>query len=577
MCGIFGYIGRKKDVPEILIKGIERLEYRGYDSAGIAIFNDTEKEIIKAVGPVKDLKAKKDKMNLIDSYMGIAHTRWATHGKVTETNAHPHTSGKVTLVHNGIIENADILKDRLKAKGYRFYSSTDSEVAAALIDSYYEGNSIEAINKALKDIKGSYAFAIHFDGDNKIYAVRKGSPLILAKGDEELLIASDIAATLPYTNKYLLLDDDEIAVLKDDIKVYKDGTLVNKEYQISTLSLEDVSKQNYEHFMLKEIEEEDKLVEKYLNNYIDETNIDLSKYENIHIIGCGSAYYAGLVGSFSLKEKGFYVDNYIASEYRYSNIKYRDKTLVILISQSGETADTIAALNMAKEHNVDTLAIVNVEGSTLYRESKMQILLHAGREEAVATTKAFVMQVLILALLSNQDEAFKEDLKKLPSLMRGLINNKEVYKNVALKIKDNEHIFFIGRQIDFALSLEGSLKLKEISYIHSEAYPAGELKHGTISLIEEKTPVFGLFSDPSIIDKTLSNLVEVKSRGAYTIALSNTDIEGFDEFIKVPEINSSLQGILMLIPLQLIAYYTAYLRGCPIDKPRNLAKSVTVE
>ena len=577
MCGIFGYIGRKNDVPEILIKGIERLEYRGYDSAGIAIFNDTEKEIIKAVGPVKDLKAKKDKMDLIDSYMGIAHTRWATHGKVTEANAHPHTSGKVTLVHNGIIENADILRDRLKAKGYNFYSSTDSEVAAALIDSYYDGDSIDAISKALKDIKGSYAFAIHFDGDNKIYAVRKGSPLILAKGEEELLIASDIAATLPFTNKYLLLDDDEIAVLKDDIKVYKDGTLVNKEYQISTLSLEDVSKQNYEHFMMKEIEEEDKLVEKYLNNYIDETNIDLSKYENIHIIGCGSAYYAGLVGSFSIKEQGFYVDNYIASEYRYSNIKYRDKTLVILISQSGETADTIAALNMAKEHNVDTLAIVNVEGSTLYRESKMQILLHAGREEAVATTKAFVMQVLVLALLSNRDASFKEDLKKLPSLMRGLINNKEVYKNVASKIKDNEHIFFIGRQIDFALSLEGSLKLKEISYIHSEAYPAGELKHGTISLIENKTPVFGLFSDPSITDKTLSNLVEVKSRGAYTIVLSTTDIEGFDEFIKVPEINSSLQGILMLIPLQLIAYYTAYLRGCPIDKPRNLAKSVTVE
>lgn len=577
MCGIFGYIGRKKDVPEILIKGIERLEYRGYDSAGIAIFNDKEKEIIKAVGPVKDLKAKKDKMDLIDSYMGIAHTRWATHGKVTEANAHPHTSGKVTLVHNGIIENADILRDRLKAKGYNFYSSTDSEVAAALIDSYYDGDSLDAISKALKDIKGSYAFAIHFDGDNKIYAVRKGSPLILAKGEEELLIASDIAATLPYTNEYLLLDDDEIAVLKDDIKVYKDGTLVNKEYQISTLSLEDVSKQNYEHFMMKEIEEEDKLVEKYLNNYIDETNIDLSKYENIHIIGCGSAYYAGLVGSFSLKEKGFYVDNYIASEYRYSNIKYRDKTLVILISQSGETADTIAALNMAKEHNVDTLAIVNVEGSTLYRESKMQILLHAGREEAVATTKAFVMQVLVLALLSNKEASFKEDLKKLPSLMRGLINNKEVYKGVAAKIKDNEHIFFIGRQIDFALSLEGSLKLKEISYIHSEAYPAGELKHGTISLIENKTPVFGLFSDPSITDKTLSNLVEVKSRGAYTIVLSTTDIEGFDEFIKVPEINSSLQGILMLIPLQLIAYYTAYLRGCPIDKPRNLAKSVTVE
>lgn len=577
MCGIFGYIGRKNDVPEILIKGIERLEYRGYDSAGIAIFNDTEKEIIKAVGPVKDLKAKKDKMDLIDSYMGIAHTRWATHGKVTEANAHPHTSGKVTLVHNGIIENADILRDRLKAKGYNFYSSTDSEVAAALIDSYYDGDSIDAIRKALKDIKGSYAFAIHFDGDNKIYAVRKGSPLILAKGEEELLIASDIAATLPYTNEYLLLDDDEIAVLKDDIKAYKDGTLVNKEYQISTLRLEDVSKQNYEHFMMKEIEEEDKLVEKYLNNYIDETNIDLSKYENIHIIGCGSAYYAGLVGSFSLKEKGFYVDNYIASEYRYSNIKYRDKTLVILISQSGETADTIAALNMAKEHNVDTLAIVNVEGSTLYRESKMQILLHAGREEAVATTKAFVMQVLVLALLSNRDASFKEDLKKLPSLMRGLINNKEVYKGVAAKIKDNEHIFFIGRQIDFALSLEGSLKLKEISYIHSEAYPAGELKHGTISLIENKTPVFGLFSDPSITDKTLSNLVEVKSRGAYTIVLSTTDIEGFDEFIKVPEINSSLQGILMLIPLQLIAYYTAYLRGCPIDKPRNLAKSVTVE
>ncbi len=577
MCGIFGYIGRKKDVPEILIKGIERLEYRGYDSAGIAIFNDKEKEIIKAVGPVKDLKAKKDKMDLIDSYMGIAHTRWATHGKVTEDNAHPHTSGRVTLVHNGIIENAESLKECLKAKGYSFYSNTDSEVAAALIDSYYDGDSLDAISKALKDIKGSYAFAIHFDGDNKIYAVRKGSPLILAKGEEELLIASDIAATLPYTNEYLLLDDDEIAVLKDDIKVYKDGVLVNKEYQISTLSLEDVSKQNYEHFMMKEIEEEDKLVEKYLNNYIDETNIDLSKYENIHIIGCGSAYYAGLVGSFSIKEQGFYVDNYIASEYRYSNIKYRDNTLVILISQSGETADTIAALNMAKEHNVDTLAIVNVEGSTLYRESKMQILLHAGREEAVATTKAFVMQVLVLALLSNRDASFKEDLNKLPSLMRGLINNKEVYKNVASKIKDNEHIFFIGRQIDFALSLEGSLKLKEISYIHSEAYPAGELKHGTISLIENKTPVFGLFSDPSITDKTLSNLVEVKSRGAYTIVLSTTDIEGFDEFIKVPEINSSLQGILMLIPLQLIAYYTAYLRGCPIDKPRNLAKSVTVE
>lgn len=590
MCGIIGYIGKESPI-EILINGLKSLEYRGYDSAGIALKNKDEIEVIKSVGKIVNLEEKVKCRELIPSHLGIAHTRWATHGKPSEENAHPHTVGKVTLVHNGIIENAEELREKLKKEGVTFNSETDTEVVAALINKYYENNQVEAIDKALKEIKGSYALGVLFQGSDCLYAVRKDSPLIVGLGEDENFIASDIAAIIDYTNKYFLLEENEIAkISKDKVEITKDGEKVAKQLQTTNMEKDAKDKCGYDHYMLKEIMEEPVVLEKTFKPYLEDLDKlpDLTKYEEIHVVACGSAMYAGMIGKTLLEEyANTKVEIDVASEYRYKNVIYDRKTLVILISQSGETADTIAAMRKAKENNVETLAIVNVKTSTIARESDKQIFIEAGPEIAVATTKAYILQVGIMALLAyktaltkgwvKENDKVLEEAEKLPRLIKEVLDRRDEYKKVAKEIYNKEDIFFIGRKIDYATSMEGSLKLKEVSYIHSEAYQAGELKHGTISLVEEGMPVFAIVTDDTIKDKTVSNIEEVKSRGAKTIIISNEKWQTEDLQVTVPKISPYFQPILIVPTLQLIAYETAKLRGCDIDKPKNLAKSVTVE
>ncbi len=590
MCGIIGYIGEKNPV-DILINGLKSLEYRGYDSAGIALKNNDEVEVIKSIGKIVNLEEKIKSMEVIPSNLGIAHTRWATHGKPSEKNAHPHTVGKITLVHNGIIENAEELREKLKKEGVTFNSETDTEVVAALINKYYKKNPVEAIDKALKEVKGSYALGILFQNNDDLYAVRKDSPLIVGIGKEENFIASDIAAIIDYTNKYVLLEEGEIAhITNDKVEVTKDGKIVEKQVQTTNMERDAKDKNGYDHYMLKEIMEEPVVLEKTFKPYLEQLDKlpDLTKYEEIHIVACGSAMYAGMIGKTLLEEyANTKVEIDVASEYRYKNIIYDRKTLVILISQSGETADTIAAMRKAKEHNVETLAIVNVKTSTIARESNEKIFIEAGPEIAVATTKAYILQVGIMALLAyktaleknliKENDKVLQEAEKLPRLIKEVLDRREEYQKIAKEIYDSEDIFFIGRKIDYATSMEGSLKLKEVSYIHSEAYQAGELKHGTISLIEDGMPVFAIVTDETIKDKTVSNIEEVKSRGAKTIIISNETWQNQKLQVVVPKISPYFQPILIVPTLQLIAYETAKLRGCDIDKPKNLAKSVTVE
>ena len=583
MCGIVGYIG-KRCVENVLIEGLKCLEYRGYDSAGIALKSDII-QVIRSVGKISCLEDKIKNMDIINSNMGIAHTRWATHGVVSEDNAHPHTVGKVTIVHNGIIENSALLRDELSLEGVKFKSETDTEVMAALLNKYYDGDVFKAINKAISVVKGSYALAIIFEDKDEIYAIRKDSPLILGLGNLEYFVASDIVPIVKYTNKYMLLNEGEIAVLADNgISVYLDNRKIKKDI----LEVSDTSSLNgkcgYKHYMLKEINEEPVVLEKTINNFLNNLdNIpDLNKYEEIHIVACGSAMYAGMIGKTLIEENtNIRVSCEVASEYRYKRVLYDRKTLVILISQSGETADTIAAMRKAHDNNIETLAIVNVKNSTIAREATMQIFTEAGVEVAVATTKAYVLQVAVLALLTCKAtkglDSLEKEIKKLPRMLKEVIDKRDSYKKIAKQIFNDEDIFFIGRKIDYAISLEGSLKLKEVSYIHSEAYQAGELKHGTISLIEDGMPVFAIITDSDIKDKTISNLEEVKSRGAKTIIISNEKIDGYDLCITVPKISMYFQAVLIVPVLQLIAYEVAKLRGCDIDKPKNLAKSVTVE
>lgn len=591
MCGIVGYIGEKHP-KEILIEGLKKLEYRGYDSSGIALKNEDNIQIIKSTGKIKDLEEKVNETSLIKATQGIAHTRWATHGEANEINAHPHKVSKVTLVHNGIIENSNDLKNKLVNDGIIFKSDTDTEVACAVINEFYEGNPIEAIEKAIKQLKGSYAFAIMFEGNDKLYAVRKDSPLIVGIGENENFIASDIAAIIKYTDKYILLEDNEIVELtKDEVKVFKDGKEVNKKIETSTLTIEEADKGNYKHFMLKEIMEEPIVLQRTLNKYINDMEkvYDVTKYEEIHIVACGSALYAGMIGKVLLEEKaGIKCITECASEYRYKKILYDRKTLVILVSQSGETADTIAAMRKAHDHGIDTLAIVNVKTSTIAREAKHCLFIEAGPEIAVATTKAYLLQTAMFALIAlkaanikNKEPEYNEiinDVKTLPDRLRKVLNDKEIFKKVGEEIKDAEDAFFIGRGIDYAMCEEGSLKLKEVSYTHSDAYQAGELKHGTISLIEKDVPVFAIITDESIKDKTESNVIEVETREANIYTITN-DQSLKDHHFKyvVDKINDYFQPILVVPVLQLIGYYTADIRGLDIDKPRNLAKSVTVE
>ena len=598
MCGIIGYIG-KNNALKVITDGLKQLEYRGYDSAGIAIKNNNEIKIFKSVGKIKELEKKID--YTIQSDIGIGHTRWATHGSVNITNSHPHKVGSITLVHNGIIENYEQLKQELIKNNYQLKSDTDTEIACGYIDYLYQKdkNIITTLNK-IKDIfKGSYAFAILVDNDNYLYATRKDSPLIIAKGENENYLASDVPAILKYTNQYYLLDNYEIAILeKDDIKILKDNKEIKKELLTFNYNIETSLKNGYDHFMLKEINEQDKLVESLINVYLQDKKTllnkmpDFKKYNQIHIVACGSAYHAGLVGKYLIEKYAntkVYVE--VASEYRYNKLFFDKKTLVIIISQSGETADSLASLRIAKENKIDTLAIVNVYGSSIAREASKTLYINAGCEIAVATTKAYTLQLLMLSFIALAmgiqkeliDDSSFEDIKKyytkLPQLMHNEI--KRDLKNIAKNIYKKNNIFFIGRGIDYALSLEGSLKLKEISYIHSEAYPAGELKHGTISLIEKNTPVIAIVTDENIYEKTISNIKEVASRGAYVILIISKyldkDGDFYNEKIVIENTDSLINSLIAIIPLQLLAYNIALLKGCDIDKPRNLAKSVTVE
>ena len=591
MCGIIGYIGKKQPV-NFLLEGLKKLEYRGYDSSGIAIKENENIQIIRSIGRIKDLENKTKNTKLLNGNIGIAHTRWATHGEPTEENAHPHQVGNVTLVHNGIIENAEELRENLITDGVKFKSETDTEVACAVINKYYEKDPIAAITKALKELKGSYAFGIIFKDSNKLYAVRKDSPLIIGIGEDENYIASDIAAIINFTNKYILLEDNEIVeITAQEIKTYKDGVEIKKDIQAANITAEEADKGSYKHYMLKEIMEEPIVLARTLNRYINnmESVFDVSKYEEIHIVACGSAMYAGMIGKSLLEEKAnikCLVE--CASEYRYKKVIYDRKTLVILVSQSGETADTVAAMRKAHEENIDTLAIVNVKTSTIAREAKHVMFIEAGPEIAVATTKAYLLQVAVFSLIAlkaanllglekNYNDILKE-AENLPKLLKKVLEDKEEFKSISKEIYQNKDVFYIGRGIDYAMCLEGSLKLKEVSYTHSDAYQAGELKHGTISLIEEDVPVFAIITDDRIKDKTESNVIEVDSRKAKVFTITNDDtIKNHHKKYVVPKTSYYLQAILTVAPLQLVGYYVGDLKKLDIDKPRNLAKSVTVE
>ena len=590
MCGIIGYNGKKNAIP-ILIEGLKKLEYRGYDSSGIAYFIDNQIKIFKEKGRISEL----EKLLVDDNpTIGIGHTRWATHGKPSKINAHPHRVGKVTLVHNGIIENYNVLKEELKKKGYQFQSETDTEVATALIDSLYQenNNKLEILEKAKNLLKGSYAFVIMFDDcKDTLYALREGSPLIVAKSKEGNLVASDIPAILEYTRDYYLLEQEIAVITKDDIKFYLNREEVKKDMLTFTHDIKTASKDGYQHFMLKEIHEQPTLIKNYLDYYFNNLELipDISKYEKIYIVACGSAYHAGLIGAYLIEKYGnIEVKVEIASEFRYKKNFLTANSLVILVSQSGETADTIASLRLAKENKAYTLGIVNVVGSTIARESDQVIYINAGCEIAVATTKAFTLQVLTFSMLAykllkkNDSQLSQEvflDYQVLSDEVNKLLNFN--YQEIAKKIAKHHDVFFIGRLIDYYLALEGSLKLKEISYIHSETYAAGELKHGTISLIEEGTPVISILTDITIYEKTISNIKETKARGAYSLVIArdnlNINQDIYDDVIKIPNLSDLVTCVLTVVPLQLLAYYVALELKYDIDKPRNLAKSVTVE
>lgn len=581
MCGIIGYVGEKRFSIDVIIDGLKHLEYGGYDSAGIAYVKDNNVVIEREVGRISNLESvlKKD-----TSHIGIGHTRWATHGKPTKENAHPHKVGNITLVHNGIIDNFMELKSTLMSEGYTFKSDTDTEVAAAYIDSLYKENNdmIKSLSICVNKFLGSYAFGIINELETDVlYALRKDSPLIIGVGENENFIASDVPSILKYTNKYIDIENDEIVkITKDEVTVYdKNCNIVNKEISVFEGDANLVEKNGYETYMLKEIHEEAEVIKKTSEASID---FDITKYDEIDIVACGSAYHAGLVGKYMIEKLcNIKVNVCIASEYQYDKHFYKGKTLVIAISQSGETADTKKCVNIANDMGVDTLGIVNVKGSSIARICKHVIYTLAGPEIAVATTKAYLAQIttlILLAVKNSKEKINTEDLQKLPYYIETLINKD--YTSLANMLYTKDDIYFIGRGIDYALCMEGSLKLKEISYIHSEAYAAGELKHGTISLISEGTPVIVVATSDELYLKTISNAKEVKARGAYVILITDKEVinEGvYDELISIPKVTEELRPILTIIPLQLISYEVAKLKGNDIDKPKNLAKSVTVE
>ena len=597
MCGIVGYVGKKNCIP-ILIDGLKNLEYRGYDSAGIAFLNDNQINIIKKQGRLINLEKEID--NKYYSNLGIGHTRWATHGVANKINAHPHNVGDITLIHNGIIENYEGLRDELINHGYQIDTENDTKIACAYIDYLYKSNHdmLKTLSMLKEKFKGSYALGILVNGSNKLYAIRKDSPLIIGVSNDGNYIASDVFAILNETNKYIVLDNNEVVILDNKINVYNDGVLVDKKILTFNHKANEITKNGYSHFMLKEIHEQDNLAKKLIDMYLENKDTIINKmpcfdkYEKIDIVACGSAYHAGMIGKSLIEEYGdIPVSVNLASEYRYKKLFLNDKTLVIAISQSGETADTLASVNIAKQNHADTLGIVNVVGSSIARVCDNVLYTNAGPEIAVATTKAYSMQVLMLSLIAlnigiskNLIDKVKLDYiinnyRLLPSKIKEEINKN--YSDIAKQIYNKNDIFFIGRNVDYALAMEGSLKLKEISYLHAESYAAGELKHGTISLIEEGTPVIAIVTDDKIYEKTISNIKEVKARGANVILITNDklDVNGdfYDSKIVVNNLHKLINSLITIIPLQLIAYEVAKMKNLDIDKPRNLAKSVTVE
>ncbi len=612
MCGIVGFTGEHQAAP-ILLDGLSKLEYRGYDSSGIAVRDGSkDAEVLKAKGRLKILAEKTNGGKSVKGTCGIGHTRWATHGEPSENNAHPHVSddGNVVAVHNGIIENYQELKSKLVRKGYTFYSETDTEVAVKLVDYYYKKygeDPVEAVNHAIVRIRGSYALVMMFkDFPEEIYVARKDSPMILGVADGESYVASDVPAILKYTRNVYYIGNQEMArVRKGEITFYNlDGDEIEKECKTIEWDAEAAEKGGYEHFMMKEIHEQPKVVADTLNSVLKDGVIDLSdvglsddeikNISAIQIVACGSAYHVGMVGQYVLEDLArIPVRVELASEFRYRNPILDKNTLVIVISQSGETADSLAALREAKARGIKTLGIVNVVGSSIAREAENVFYTLAGPEISVATTKAYSTQLIAMYALAvqfakirgqiteEQYAGYIADMQQIPEKIKRILEDKERIQWFAAKQMNAKDVFFVGRGIDYAICMEGSLKMKEISYIHSEAYAAGELKHGTISLIKDGTLVIGVLTQSALFEKTVSNMVECKSRGAYLMGLTtagNYNIEESADFtVYIPEIDEHFATSLAVIPLQLMGYYVSVAKGLDVDKPRNLAKSVTVE
>lgn len=609
MCGIVGYLGNKK-ATEVLVEGLSKLEYRGYDSAGVAVNTGDELSIRKFKGRLAVLSDDLEK-SPIQGTLGIGHTRWATHGEPSDVNSHPHFNKdkSIAVVHNGIIENYMELKEELQKEGYEFLSQTDTEVIAHLVDKYYEGNLFDAVYNATKKLRGAYAIgAICKDNNNELVAVRKDSPLIVGLGEGENFIASDIPAILKYTkNVYFLENGEFVHIQNDTITVLDENrNVVKKEVNEITWDVESASKGGYEHFMLKEIYEQPNGVKETLVRRLDEngdiklddikmTKKDLEKINKVYIIACGTAYHAGLVGKYAIEKFAkIPVTCDIASEFRYNDPFVDENTLVILVSQSGETADTLASLRYAKDKGARIMSVTNVVGSSIARESDDVFYTWAGPEVSVASTKAYTTQLVSFYMIAL-DFAIKkgsitkeyyhemiEKLKQMPEkVTKALEQENYIKEDIAKSIKDRENAFYLGRGLDYSIAMEGALKIKEISYIHAEAFAAGELKHGTIALIEKGTPVIAIATQDSLFEKMVSNMEEVRARGAYVIAVAkekNKEVEkSADKVIYIPDVDDILSSILTVLPLQLLSYYAAIERGCDVDKPRNLAKSVTVE
>lgn len=609
MCGIVGYVG-PKDCSEVLVNALTKLEYRGYDSAGIAVFDNGEIKTVKTKGKLQDLKDKLAEVGTPKGHVGIGHTRWATHGEPSDVNSHPHSGTRVTIVHNGIIENYMELKDFLISKGRTFLSDTDTEVVAQLLDYKYNGNPLETIDSVMAELKGSFALGVMFkDFPDRVFAVRRESPLIVGVAEGECFIASDVPAILQYTRDYYLLDHDEIVTLSPDGVSFVDEHLdpIEKELQTADWDMEAAEKGGYPHFMIKEINEQPEAIRTTIMPRIKEglpfleecgiTTETIKNFKNITIVACGTAMHAGMVGKYVIEDIARVPVNVdIASEFRYRNPIVGEGDLVIIISQSGETADSLAAMRLAKQKGAKTLAIVNAKGSSIAREADMLIYTLAGPEISVPSTKAYITQLSVMYLFAFELALAKETistaeckrlvsaLAKMPEAVQYVIDNcEDICKFVATKLVATDSLLYIGRGLDYALSMEGSLKLKEVSYIHSESYAAGELKHGTISLIDEDVPVIAVATQTDIIPKTISNVVEVKSRGAKVILVC-TDAcarelkDGVADYvIEIPHTDELLMPITAVVPLQILAYYTSINRGIDPDKPKNLAKSVTVE